>query len=82
MGGDNVFNGGAILGFLHAQGIDEYGLVGNGGRHALEFRQLAAGPSQPFKDGGGLKALWRQRFQRWQRNLGHWHPIIAICIEN
>ena len=43
MGGDDVLNGGAVLGFLHAQCADENALIGYGGCDSFEFRQFAAG---------------------------------------
>ena len=49
------FNGGTVLSFLHAQRVNEDALIGDGGRQAFEFGQLAAGDSGFFKDGRRFK---------------------------
>ena len=37
---DDVFDLGAVLGFLQAQGVDQDALIRDRGRHTLEFGQL------------------------------------------
>ena len=55
--GDDVLYGRAVFGFLQAQGVDEDALVGHGGGHALEFRELAAGGREFPENIRPLKAL-------------------------
>jgi hypothetical protein len=60
MGGDDVFDGRTVLGFLHTEGIDENALVGNRGGNPLELGKFAAGQSQFFQNRGGLKPVGRE----------------------
>ena len=80
MGGDDVFDGGTVLGLLHAQGVDENALVGDGGGDAFEFGQFAAGQCQFFQDGGRVEALGRQVLQ-WQKGCHSAGSPRSICIE-
>jgi hypothetical protein len=57
MRGDDVLDGRTVLGLLHAQGIDEDALSRDGGGHAFQFGQLAAGQSEFLEDRRRLKAL-------------------------
>jgi hypothetical protein len=75
LGGDDVFDGGRLLGLLQGQGVDEDGLVRNGRRCAFEFGQMPMGPSQLPQhrrslqfDGGwqGLKAGAHVQ-RKWQK---------------
>ena len=62
MGGDDVLDRGTVLGFLQAQRVDQDALIGDRGRDALEFGQLAAGAGQLLEDGGRLEAGWGERW--------------------
>ena len=46
MRGDDVLDRRAVLGLLHAQGVDQDALVRDGRRHALQFSQCAAAAGQ------------------------------------
>ncbi len=56
MGGDDVLDLRAVLGFLQAQGIDQDALVGYRRRQALQLFQLPAATCQLLQNGGIVKA--------------------------
>ncbi|MNE73233.1 hypothetical protein D3C80_1692320 [compost metagenome] len=76
MGGDDVFDGRAVLGFLHTEGIDQDALVRNGRGHPLEFGQGAARRIQPLEDRprfetGGIQLLQVPQFRHGAEFLSY-----------
>ncbi|MNQ98972.1 hypothetical protein D3C85_1146920 [compost metagenome] len=76
MGGDDVFDGGAVLGLLHAEGIDQDALMRNGGCHSLELGQGAARRNQLLEDRprfetGGIQLLQAPQFRHGAEFLSY-----------
>ena len=81
MGGDDVLDGGTVLGLLQAQGVDQDGLVGHRRRDAFQLGELTAGGGEPLQD---VRPVESSRVEPGQgANLGHCLYRSAVtCIEN
>lgn len=64
VGGDDILDGRAVLGFLQAQRIDQNALVRDGCHHTLEFGQLTTGGRQLLQDDRRFEALSGEPVER------------------
>ncbi len=84
VGGDDVFDRGAVLRLTHAEGVDEDSLVWDRSCHSLQLGELPARASQPAQndgriESGGPKTVERRNTVKW-RSAGQVTAPSPTCI--